>query len=47
MLIVNICLQVLIQKKEKNHIRVVEDKSITSNNGMKCRIEVWIIKRTF
>lgn len=45
MLIVNICLQVLIQnKKKKNHLRVVKDESITRNNGMKCRIEVWIIK---
>lgn len=46
MLIVNICLQVLIKKKkEKNHLRGVKDKSITTNNGMKCRIEVWIIKK--
>lgn len=48
MLIVNICLQVLIQKrKEKNHLRVVKDESITRNNGMKYRIEVWIIEKKY
>lgn len=46
MLIVNICLQVLMQKKKKIILRVVEDRSITRNNGMECRIEVWIIQKT-